>query len=104
MKYKYGEFSNEQLGEIVNDLHKKIHRLLYLKENNSSNLYECVTDLIYVVAGLNSLFYNSKEFVDLLIILENLKLELNNSNFDFKRYRKFVLDAHGLVDKLRLGE
>lgn len=104
MNYKYGEFSSEQLNQLIMDIHKKIHRLLFLKESNSDCLYDCIMDLIYEVSGLSSLFNDSKEFVELIVLLENIKLEVLNCDFEFKRYRKFVLDAHGLVDKLKFGD
>lgn len=104
MDYKYGEFSNEQIDIFLLDLHKKIHRLLYFKENNYEHLDEYIVDLLYEVNGATSLFFNCKYFVELMIVLENIKLELKSKDFNFKRYRKFVLDAHGLVDKLKVGD
>lgn len=99
MKYKYGNFTSNQLHEYKELLHKKIHWLLIYQETNYPNLLDYFSALQSHIAGLNELF-DSVQFINLATTIECAKLEYLKTNFNHKEYRKLVLDAHAIVDSL----
>lgn len=99
MKYKYGNFSEEQMRDYKKILHNKIHWLLLYKESNYEKLDEYFENLQCQIAGLVSLF-NSYQLINLANTIECARLESLKDNYNHKTYRKFVLDAHDIIDSL----
>ena len=54
------------------------------------------------IGGMNDLLMNPPELVTVLSLLQAALTEYNNPEFNFKTYRKLILDAGAEVD--RLGE
>lgn len=103
--YKYGEFDIAQIDEYKKKLHKKIHWLLLYKDptvdiDNNVNFQQYFFFIMKEIAGLNSLLGYPEEIVELLIVLQTARKETYKEDFDFKLYRKFILDAHSLVNRI----
>lgn len=54
------------------------------------------------IDGLNRLLFYPTEIVEIMADLEAALAECEKPTFDYREYRKLVLDAHSLVD--RIGE
>ena len=52
------------------------------------------------INGLNELLFNPTEIVSIMSLLEAALIESRKTDFDYQVYRKLVLDAHSLVDKI----
>lgn len=100
MKHKYGSFSQSQMSEYKNKLHNTIHWLLIYKENDYKLLDEYFNTTLLKLNALNELLFYPTSIVSLYTTLEAARIILNSDEFDFKVYRKLILDAHSLVDKL----
>lgn len=50
--------------------------------------------------GLNKLLSYPTEIVAIMSLLEAALIETEKVEFDYQTYRKLVLDAHSLVDKI----
>lgn len=53
------------------------------------------------ISGLNELLGYQPILVSLLSILQAARSENQKENFDFDIYRKLILDAHSLVDRIK---
>lgn len=100
MKHKYGSFSQNQMSEYKNKLHNTIHWLLIYKENDYKLLDEYFNTTLLKLNALNELLFYPTSIVSLYTTLEAARTILNSNEFDFKAYRKLILDAHSLVDKI----
>ena len=50
--------------------------------------------------GLNTLLFCPVEIVSILSLLQAAYNETKKEEFDYQSYRKLILDAHSLVDKI----
>ena len=106
MRNIYGEFTNEQMGNYKVQLHKELFWLLLYKDPKTKDEYLNVDfdkyfdGLMKRLNGLNSLLFYPTEIVSLMSTLEAALLESQKPDFDYQAYRKLVLDAHSLVDKI----
>jgi hypothetical protein len=57
-------------------------------------------NLLLRIGGMNDLFMNPPELVTVLSLLQAAMTEYNNPEFNFKTYRKLILDAGAEVDRL----
>ena len=101
VKGKYGSFSKDQIAAYKKKLHNKIHWLLIYKENDCDGLEEYTVSLLHYINSLNEIFNYDDEIIELMINIQQALDELTCQDFDFKRYRKYILDAHALVDKIK---
>ena len=103
---KYGDFTNEQLAEYRDKLHRKLFWLLLYKDPNTKDAFVAInfdnyfTSLMCELNGLNDILMCPNGMVEMLSVLEAAYKESNNENFNYRLYRKFVLDAHNLLDKM----
>lgn len=106
MMSKYGEISKEQLVEYKDRLHKKLFWLLLYKdpktkdEYSGTNFNRYFTTLMKELKGLDSILLHPSGLLEMLSILEAAYCETTNPTFDYMIYRKFVLDAHTLLDRM----
>ena len=106
MHNKYGTFSNEQMENFKVKLHKELFWLLIYKDPETKEDYSNVdfekyfTGLMKKINGLNSLLFYPSEIVSIMSLLEAALMETQEIDFDYKIYRKLILDAHNLVDKI----
>lgn len=106
----YGEFNPEQFEEYKVKLHKELFWLLLYKDPKTASQYEYVDfdkyfdGLMRRINGLNTLLSYPVEIVSIMTLLEAAKAETKLDEFNYKVYRKLVLDAHGLIDKIGTHE
>lgn len=99
MKYKYGTYNNEQIEEIKIYIRKQIYFLLLIVDPNTKDEYKNVdvqmayNSLLKKLAGFNELLLCPPELVHIMALLEAAQIEYKKENFNYKSYRKLVLDA-----------
>lgn len=97
----YCDFSKEQIEQHLKKLHSLIHWLLVYKDAKDSVLDTYFPSVQYKLAGYNSLFMNPPEMVELMGLIEAANLERQKGDAcDDALYRRTILDAHALVDKI----
>ena len=106
MNYLYGKFSKEQITDFKDKLHKKLFWLLLYKDPKTAQNYKNVDfkkyfiNLMKEIDGLNELLFYPTPIIEICCKLQAAYKESCNEQFDYQAYRKFVLDAHNLVDKI----
>lgn len=107
MKHLYGEFTQNQIAETKKSLRGSIFFLLLCVDKRTSHEYEEVDvnksfkGLLLKLGGLNQLLMNQPELVTVMSLLQAAMSEYNSSEFNYKIYRKLILDAGSEVDKLK---
>ena len=69
-------------------------------EYEGIDVNKSVNGLLLKIGGMNGLLMNPPELVTVLSLLQAAMTEYNNPEFNFKTYRKLILDAGAEVDKL----
>lgn len=101
MNSLYCDFSHEQLEEFKKKIHSKIHWLLIYKEDYICKDFDSYfNDVMKYISSLNKIFNENPMIIELLVTLQMAYDDTLESNFVFKKYRKHILDAHMIVDKL----
>lgn len=106
MKYKYGEFDSQQIEYAKKDIRKQIFFLLLIVDPKTKSKYENInvndafTNVFNILNGLNSLLDSPQELVIAICYLESALLEYNSADFEFKIYRKLILDAGHIISLL----
>ena len=107
MNHLYGEFTQNQIMDVKKSLRGSIFFLLLCVDNKTSHEYKevdvnkCFKGLLLKLGGLNELLMNQPELVMVMSLLQAAMNEYNNPEFEFKTYRKLILDAGAEVDKLK---
>lgn len=96
MIFKYGTLPANQIHKEKIRLQGAIYKLLPYKEDGYELLDVYFSSLLHRIAGINSMFMEQAEIITLMSILESARYET-----DFKQYRKCILDACALVDKIK---
>lgn len=95
-------FSESQIAGYKKQLHDRIHWLLIYKDNgDSKELDKYFNELLRQIKSLNAVFNYQPVIIQLLVTIESAYEEFKKPNCDFKIYRKLVLDAHALIDKIK---
>ena len=105
MDYRYGTFSDEQMRQAALLMHNKIHRLLLYKDSQITELifaddeefFAHFERLLYRFGGMNSMFNEPPLMIAFMSSLEAAYLECKKPVFQFKRFRKLILDCHGYL-------
>lgn len=106
MRYLYGHVSDVQFAEYKKKLHKNLFWLLLYKDPKTRRRYENMDFDQYFeytikkINGLNELLFYPSEIIEILVLLQTAKQECQNNPFDYSVYRKLILEAHNLVDKI----
>ena len=106
MQHLYGEFTTEQMEKYKVKLHKELFWLLIYKDPKTKDEYLNVDfnkyfdGLMKKINGLNELLFYPIEIVSIMSLLQAAMIESRNPDFNYKIYRKLVLDAHSLIDKI----
>lgn len=107
MKYKYGEFSQEQIAGAKERLRKKIFFLLLYVDYRTAEEYKGVNvnkafgNILSLIDGMNELFNRPPEIVLVMSYLEAAYIEYGKKHFNWRRYRKLILDAGNLVLEIK---
>lgn len=100
MNCKYGQFTNEQFEKFKEKLHSKIHWLLVYKEDKCDFLSDYFETTMQYIGGLNEILEHNSLIIDLLVTLQVALDESKKSNCNFKIYRKNILEAHNIIERL----
>jgi len=106
MQHIYGHFDDGQMENYKVKLHKELFWLLIYKDPKTKDEYLNVDfnkyfdGLMRRMDGLNELLSYPTEIVAIMSLLEAALIESKKVDFDYKAYRKLVLDAHSLIDKI----
>lgn len=101
MNTKYCSLSEEQRESTIKSIHSNIFWALLYKEQGDARLEKHFDFLMFKIGGLNSLLGYPAKMGELLTLLEAARIELQKGDdFNFKLYRKAILDAEMVVDKL----
>lgn len=106
MQHLYGNFSKQQIKEYKIKMHKEMFWLLLYKDPatrdqfKNTNYEKYFIGLMKKLDGLNTLLFCPAEIVSILSLLQAAYNETKREEFDYQSYRKLILDAHSLVDKI----
>lgn len=110
IEYKYGTYGDEQFLDSTTYIRKQIfYLLLYVDpktkdEYKDTDVNKAFNGLLYKLSGLNSLLAEPPALVNVMSMLEAALLEyqnlLKNTDFNFSKYRKLILDAGNEVLKI----
>lgn len=98
-EYKYGFFLDKQIEEIRVYMQKQIYFLLLYVDKKTCEKYKDVDvnkafeSILTWFDGLNEILFYPTELVKVIALLEEAKKEYNKSDFEFKKYRKLILEA-----------
>ena len=110
MTTKYGHFSPDQLRSTKSHLQKSIFFLLLYVDPKTKNEYQgvdvanAIRSLQYKLDGLNSILLESPHVVETMSLLEAALDEIKRDSFDFRTYRKLILDAGSEIMKVKEGD
>ena len=102
----YGKITTAQLDDFKKRLHSKIHWLLIYKESDDFDVdYDSYyTELMRYIGGAGEVLRQDSVALEILTVLSMAYDETTRDEFDHKRYRRYVLEAHNLVDRLGVDE
>lgn len=106
MQHLYGNFSEQQIKEYKIKMHKEMFWLLLYKDPETKDQFKNTNYEKYFIGlmkkldGLNTLLLCPVEVVSILSLLQAAYNETKKEEFDYQSYRKLILDAHSLVDKI----
>ncbi len=109
LKFRYGDFSGLQFDEIKQKMRKQIFFLLLIADPKTSKEYKnvdvgaAIENVLQVYGSLNDLLGYPKEFVEVMVLLNAAHMEYSKGSdeFNFKTYRKLILDAGSAVEKIK---
>lgn len=107
MQHKYGEFTDTQMSLTKKEIQKQIFFLLLCADPKTKAEYDYVdldeafSGLLYKLGGLNSVLGEPQELVDVMSLLEEARIEYNEPKFNFQIYRRLVLSAGSLTEKIK---
>lgn len=103
----YGSYNNEQFEQYKIQLHKEMFWLLLYKDPKTKDKYKNIdfekyfVNLMKKLDGLNEILLCPVEMISIMSLLQAALIESRNDHFDYQAYRKLILDAHALVDKIK---
>lgn len=108
MNYLYGNFSYRQITYNVKFMHGKVHKLLLYKDKNIKQTIfrnevefnNYFINLLLYFNGLNKLLGEPEKMIPLMATLQSAYELVLSTNFNYKLYRKLILDAHGLIKSM----
>lgn len=110
METKYGSFSSGQIQSTKQNIRRSIFfLLLYVDPETRVNypnidVADAFHSLQYKLNGLNSILLEPPELVETMSLLETALQEYSSDNFDFRRYRKLVLDAGAKIMQVKVED
>jgi hypothetical protein len=107
MKHLYGDFTQNQIAQTKKSLRGSIFFLLLCVDNKTAHEYKdvdvnkCFNGLLLKLGGMNEILMFPPELVTVISLLQAAMNEYNNPEFNFRTYRKLILDAGAEVDNLK---
>ena len=108
MEHLYGKFSEEQIIETAQRMHSEVNKLLLYKDTkifdrvfNSDEDFEIYfSNLLFRFSGLDTLLGKPETMVRLLSVLQAAYNEAFSDTFNYKIFRRAILDAHSLIKSM----
>lgn len=97
MKDSYINIPSSQIEKQKRYFYGSIINLLYLREDNSPFVDATIQTLINQIMGSNEIFHFQPEIITIVSNLETARKEPS-------QFRKCILDAANLVDRLKGGD
>lgn len=97
MKTIYGDIPQSEIEKQKQYLYGSCISLLYLKEENYEFLDQRIQTLINQISGSMNLFNSTPEILSIIAWLEDARVHP-------EQFRKNVLDAANMVDRLKGGD
>ena len=97
MRTVYGDIPQSEIEKQKKYFYGAIISLLYLKEDNYEFLDQRIQTIINQIRGSMKLFDSTPKILSIIAWLEDARI-------DSKQFRKNVLDAANMVDKLKGGD
>ena len=100
------KFSPKQISEYKIKMRKQIFFLLLIVDPDTKaeykdvNVEEVFENVMHVFGGYNSLMHCPVPMVTVLSMLKAARDELHSQDFNFRTYRKLILDAGSEVLKI----
>lgn len=110
MQTLYGELKEDDFEKYKEKLHKELFWLLVYKDPKTKEQYKYVNfekylvRLIKKINGLNEILLCPAELISIMTLLQAALIETRQDSFDYQEYRRMILDAHSLVDKIHSKE
>ena len=95
-KYNF-DFSQEVIQKDVIRLTNQVWKLIPMREHEE-NWQKQLDTVIIEIAGLNEIFVETPQFLQILSKLEGLKIEVD---IDFQTYRKTVFEIINLLQEFK---
>lgn len=95
-----------KLKNIRKNYTKKCFWLLLYKDPKTKDEFKNVDfekyfiNLMKKIDGLNTLLFYPVEIIAIMSLLQAALNETRSDDFNYRSYRKLILDAHSLVDKI----
>lgn len=100
MIYRYGEMPDAEFQSYKKRLHSMIHWLLVYSDENNSCLCAYFHKVQTKLAGLCSLLNDDPLGVELMVLVEAARLLAEEEPMDRRMYKKMILDAHEVIEKM----
>ena len=105
MTGKYGDFTDEQIKQFAKQLHSKVHWLLVYKESGKCSFYDnYFKDTMKYFNSLYTVLGDNPAVMDILVVLQTAYDEVKSKDFEFSTFRKYILEAHNIIDKKIVGD
>lgn len=107
MKHKYGSFTKLQMLLTKESIRKQIFFLLLCADPKTKDNYKHIDvndafkGLLYKLDGLNSVLGEPRELVDTISLLEEALIKYNEPEFNFRVYRRLILNAGSLINDIK---
>lgn len=108
--HEYGKFKLDQVEYYQTKLRKKIFWLVLYTDKNTKEDFSNVDvvkyheSLLFEISSLNKLLLYPKDFVEIINTLDSALTILKSDHFSFLKYKKLVLDAGALMQRLKVGD
>lgn len=107
MEFRYGDFTPNQIAETKEKMRKQIFFLLLIadpvnaEEYDNVDVNEAIENFLVEFGGLNDLLNYPLELVEVMSLVNSAKIEYNSRNYNWRKYRKLILDAGNKVLKIK---
>ena len=102
----YGKITANQLTDFKRKLHSKIHWLLVYKEQHQFdvNFDAYFTEVMNYIGSAGEVLRQDSVALQILTVLKEAYGETIKDEFNHSIYRRYVLEAHNLVERLGVDE
>lgn len=100
IKNKYGEYTENQFKEFKDRIHSWIHWGLVYADENSEQVDDYLQKTLIKINALNELLEYNEKIIEIMVNLEAARIEYANKGKKTPLYRRLVLEAHEILDRV----